>query len=89
MLRTMVEDYLRAKGCSSYQAGDKTMWAHPELGSGRTFDMVVDWWMAKEDQQPRTVGRSDAPMCNSCGDFMQRAGSCYVCASCGSTSGCS
>jgi len=31
----------------------------------------------------------DAPFCYSCGDVMQRAGSCFVCASCGSTSGCS
>lgn len=32
---------------------------------------------------------SDAPFCYSCGNVMQRAGSCYVCPSCGSTSGCS
>ena len=31
----------------------------------------------------------DAPFCYSCGNVMQRAGSCYVCASCGTTSGCS
>jgi ribonucleoside-diphosphate reductase alpha chain len=31
----------------------------------------------------------DAPLCYQCGMVMQRAGSCYVCASCGSTSGCS
>ncbi|MHB1582790.1 MAG: vitamin B12-dependent ribonucleotide reductase, partial [Acidimicrobiales bacterium] len=31
----------------------------------------------------------DAPFCYNCGDVMQRAGSCYVCGSCGSTSGCS
>jgi len=31
----------------------------------------------------------DAPMCYQCGDSMQRAGSCYVCSSCGATSGCS
>jgi len=31
----------------------------------------------------------DAPYCYNCGDVMQRAGSCYVCGSCGSTSGCS
>jgi ribonucleoside-diphosphate reductase alpha chain len=31
----------------------------------------------------------DAPYCYSCGDAMQRAGSCYVCGSCGTTSGCS
>ena len=33
--------------------------------------------------------QSDAPMCYSCGNSMQRAGSCYVCSSCGATSGCS
>ena len=31
----------------------------------------------------------DAPMCFQCGQVMQRAGSCYVCAGCGTTSGCS
>jgi ribonucleoside-diphosphate reductase alpha chain len=31
----------------------------------------------------------DAPFCYSCGNVMQRSGSCYVCSSCGSTSGCS
>ena len=31
----------------------------------------------------------DAPYCFSCGNVMQRAGSCYVCTSCGTTSGCS
>jgi ribonucleoside-diphosphate reductase alpha chain len=31
----------------------------------------------------------DAPFCYSCGNVMQRAGSCYVCTSCGTTSGCS
>lgn len=33
--------------------------------------------------------QSDAPPCPSCGTIMQRAGSCYVCPNCGSTSGCS
>ncbi len=37
-----------------------------------------------------TVSRaSDAPMCMTCGISMIRSGSCYVCTSCGSTSGCS
>jgi ribonucleoside-diphosphate reductase alpha chain len=36
------------------------------------------------------TGRTnDAPLCYSCGSKMQPAGSCYVCSSCGSTSGCS
>jgi ribonucleoside-diphosphate reductase alpha chain len=30
-----------------------------------------------------------APLCYSCGNQTQRAGSCYVCSSCGSTTGCS
>jgi ribonucleoside-diphosphate reductase alpha chain len=30
-----------------------------------------------------------APLCFNCGNQTQRAGSCYVCTSCGSTSGCS
>jgi ribonucleoside-diphosphate reductase alpha chain len=30
-----------------------------------------------------------APLCYSCGNQTQRAGSCYVCTSCGSTTGCS
>jgi ribonucleoside-diphosphate reductase alpha chain len=38
----------------------------------------------------RPVARqSDAPMCMQCGVQMQRAGSCFACPSCGTTSGCS
>ncbi len=32
---------------------------------------------------------ADAPLCMTCGVKMQPAGSCYLCSSCGSTSGCS
>jgi ribonucleoside-diphosphate reductase alpha chain len=32
---------------------------------------------------------ADAPLCLSCGVKMRPSGSCYVCESCGSTSGCS
>jgi ribonucleoside-diphosphate reductase alpha chain len=49
--------------------------------------------------RPRQDGRSnvplsrseprDAPYCYQCGNIMQRAGSCFVCGSCGTTSGCS
>ncbi len=39
---------------------------------------------------PASASRpSDAPMCMTCGISMIRSGSCYVCTSCGSTSGCS
>ncbi|MCA1842486.1 MAG: vitamin B12-dependent ribonucleotide reductase, partial [Actinobacteria bacterium] len=32
---------------------------------------------------------SDAPYCYQCGMLMQRAGACFVCSTCGTTSGCS
>ena len=32
---------------------------------------------------------SDAPLCSECGSIMTRNGSCYKCANCGGTSGCS
>ncbi|MGZ0218096.1 MAG: vitamin B12-dependent ribonucleotide reductase, partial [Acidimicrobiales bacterium] len=37
---------------------------------------------------PRAVA-SNAPFCMTCGVPMNRAGSCYVCGDCGTTSGCS
>jgi ribonucleoside-diphosphate reductase alpha chain len=46
----------------------------------------------KSADESRLVHRSeqrDAPMCYQCGNTMQRAGSCYVCSTCGATSGCS
>jgi ribonucleoside-diphosphate reductase alpha chain len=36
-----------------------------------------------------TKNDGTAPMCYNCGNQTQRAGSCYVCTSCGSTTGCS
>jgi ribonucleoside-diphosphate reductase alpha chain len=36
-----------------------------------------------------TAKELDAPLCYQCGSKMQPAGSCYVCSSCGATSGCS
>ncbi len=33
--------------------------------------------------------KEDAPLCYNCGNQTQRAGTCYVCTSCGSTTGCS
>jgi ribonucleoside-diphosphate reductase alpha chain len=48
--------------------------------------------LEKPADEPYLLSRSeqrDAPMCYQCGNAMQRAGSCYVCSSCGATSGCS
>jgi ribonucleoside-diphosphate reductase alpha chain len=41
------------------------------------------------DQLVARAEPRDAPYCYQCGNAMQRAGSCYVCGSCGTTSGCS
>lgn len=47
--------------------------------------------LVSDDIQPKTVTAksSDAPLCYNCGNPTQRAGSCYVCTACGTTSGCS
>ena len=52
------------------------------LSSGRSGAAPASQALARAEQL-------DAPLCYSCGNTMQRAGSCYVCGSCGSTSGCS
>lgn len=41
------------------------------------------------DEAKTLVGDSTAPLCYNCGNQTQRSGSCYVCTSCGSTTGCS
>jgi ribonucleoside-diphosphate reductase alpha chain len=52
------------------------------LSNGRAGAQPASQALARAEQL-------DAPLCYSCGNTMQRAGSCYVCGSCGSTSGCS
>ena len=64
--------------------GGGTADAGPEAAQPRLIPL--------SDVQPAESPSSrvlDAPLCYSCGSKMQPAGSCYVCSSCGSTSGCS
>ncbi len=71
----------------------------PEVVEQATPSLGVSIQPTLHDQTPapapapvRESARSenrDAPMCYQCGNVMQRAGSCYVCSSCGATSGCS
>lgn len=44
---------------------------------------------AKVIEKQAAGSASSAPLCSTCGNMTQRAGSCYVCNSCGTTSGCS
>jgi ribonucleoside-diphosphate reductase alpha chain len=72
---------------------------HLETGSYEPSDDEVDVEGAKPaPEQAHTSAelvemqlgiQADAPLCFSCGTKMQRAGSCYICEGCGSTSGCS
>jgi ribonucleoside-diphosphate reductase alpha chain len=41
------------------------------------------------ESKKSAVQDESAPLCYNCGNQTQRAGSCYVCSSCGSTTGCS
>jgi len=43
----------------------------------------------KEVNHGKSLKDDSAPICYNCGNQTQRAGSCYVCSSCGSTTGCS
>jgi ribonucleoside-diphosphate reductase alpha chain len=44
---------------------------------------------ASSAKDKAAVQDESAPLCYNCGNQTQRAGSCYVCSSCGSTTGCS
>ncbi|MDB5170961.1 MAG: ribonucleoside-diphosphate reductase class [Candidatus Saccharibacteria bacterium] len=44
---------------------------------------------AKAEEKKPVVKDNMAPLCYNCGNQTQRSGSCYVCTSCGSTTGCS
>ena len=55
-------------------------------------DVEPDPPSAVDTAEPVRTSRgpaADAPLCMQCGTQMHRAGSCYACASCGNTSGCS
>ena len=50
---------------------------------------VLDYYENQLRFNQQTAKILDAPLCYQCGSKMQPAGSCYVCTSCGATSGCS
>ncbi len=59
-----------------------------ELEAGTTQASVPVLQSIEQVERP-TARVLDAPLCYQCGSKMQPAGSCYVCGTCGSTSGCS
>jgi ribonucleoside-diphosphate reductase alpha chain len=72
---TLEEDLVEDAGVSSVPPTEL-------VSRGRTASSSSAGPEARSEQR-------DAPLCYQCGMVMQRAGSCYVCSSCGTTSGCS
>jgi ribonucleoside-diphosphate reductase alpha chain len=55
-----------------------------------TLKQEVSRAAASTKVTPKQILKDDnAPLCFNCGNQTQRSGSCYVCSSCGSTTGCS
>ncbi len=61
--------------------------AIPEVA--QTTPVVASVETAQPQQKQDAKKDNNAPLCYSCGNQTQRSGSCYVCTSCGSTTGCS
>ena len=58
-----------------------------EPAAKRTDDVLTE---PDDDKElPKVAKDTAAPLCYNCGNQTQRAGSCYVCTACGSTTGCS
>ncbi len=86
-----------ALGIRSIDERKETAAAEAAERLGTTVEEVVAAVKAEAPPKLPIVGSSgvpqaqaaDAPLCYTCGSKMLPAGSCYVCPSCGSTSGCS
>jgi ribonucleoside-diphosphate reductase alpha chain len=90
VFRRLAIDYLdeeaRAK-LGIMTTGERKESIHPNgLESKESIPEPTVKTIAEEADAIRLL---DAPLCYNCGNKMRPAGSCYVCESCGSTSGCS
>ena len=78
-----------AERTESVQAEIAAKSDQPALEAPAPVDVPAEAPRLIEVTDKQTAKALDAPLCYSCGSKMQPAGSCYVCSSCGSTSGCS
>jgi ribonucleoside-diphosphate reductase alpha chain len=74
---------------------------NPEIPYAKSLTDYVFRWLSLKFVEPEEKrveeeefkspmrAQTDAPPCHYCGSIMIRNGSCYRCANCGSTSGCS
>jgi len=71
-------------------AGQQVQEFHPEPAAEAIFlSEMTKTAEAPVAKRPTVAVDNTAPLCYNCGNQTQRAGSCYVCSSCGSTTGCS
>jgi ribonucleoside-diphosphate reductase alpha chain len=61
----------------------------PSITASTNPEPEVNQAPAVSSAAKATVQDSSAPLCFNCGNQTQRAGTCYVCTACGSTTGCS
>jgi ribonucleoside-diphosphate reductase alpha chain len=60
------------------------------VSASTAASQVVSQKTKAEEPKVKSQKQDDsAPLCFNCGNQTQRAGSCYVCTACGSTTGCS
>ena len=77
---TPVQDLIQDGGISPVPATNRDQRSTPPLPPSTS---------RREPSLIERAQQRDAPICYQCGMVMQRAGSCYLCSSCGTTSGCS
>ena len=95
IFRRLALDYLSLEDREDLgvlSTGERTQPTLPGVEEQATVSVGIEPGSTPQAAATPTTARAeprDAPYCYSCGNVMQRAGSCYVCSSCGSTSGCS
>ena len=75
-------------GVEEASTTSKGISGEPEVPASPTVAVAAPTQKVEAAPAPKAQA-ADAPFCYSCGNVMQRAGSCYVCSACGATSGCS
>jgi len=82
-----------AAGLKAEPVGQQVVNISMDIPSTEVKPVVVDAPEEVAAEAPRVTKKPaadhNAPMCYNCGNQTQKAGSCYVCTSCGSTTGCS
>ena len=63
--------------------------AEPAPATAQQAPQAVSQAQAERHAPASKIVATQAPMCFNCGNQTQRSGSCYVCTTCGSTTGCS